>query len=127
MLVRRFWDKTMSKFRAAIIILAACLSTPSQAEVAFVYTKVNKILATEQDFGGCMIQLTNSPQSVLPNCKPNWVTLSCDGTFMSIPTAQRLFEQAQLGWLLGNTLTVYIDDSRTINGYCVANRIDLTK
>ncbi len=115
----------VKKIAASFAVCAAMLASVASADTVSVSAKVKKILASETNFGGCMVELTVSPQNQLPACNANWVTLSCDGTHVPQTTARRLLDQAQISYALDKVMTVFIDDSRRINGYCLAFRIDL--
>jgi len=87
--------------------------------------KVTSTLTQEGVFGNCMALITPSPSQTLPSCRAGWVTFSCSGDFNSKSAGQTKFSQAQLGLVTGNGVVVVIDDTKTHNGYCFANRIDV--
>jgi hypothetical protein len=96
-----------------------------RADLATIHAEPVRILVADGQFGGCMVQITVDPQSVLPNCGSAWVSLSCDGTFIPKDVSSRMLEQAQLAFALGKHITVFVDDSRRHNGYCLAHRLDV--
>lgn len=108
-------------FIAATSLLA---STSVQAETAELRGQVNQVLIMENNFGECMVRPELDPQDALPNCKRFYVTMSCDGTHLSPSVGQRLLEQSQVAYALGRDVGIFIDDSRMINGYCLAYRVD---
>jgi len=83
------------------------------------------LVADDDNWGGCMVLLSEDPAQLLPACRSGWVTFSCNGTYTDPVRAYRMLDQAQLALATGMQVTVTVDDSRTHNGYCFASRIDL--
>ena len=118
--------------RSLLKVLGLCLAagswlfaTPALADRASINATAVRIMVLEDSYGGCMVRLSTNPQTVLPACAASWVTLSCDGTFLPKDVSSRLLEQVQLGFALDKQLTVYIDDARRHNGFCLAYRVDV--
>ncbi len=109
----------------ALAVCLPLLSATAVADRATIVANPVRILVSENTFGGCMVQLSVDPQTMLPNCGSAWVTMSCDGTFMPKDVSDRLLEQAQMAFVLGKGLSVFVDDSRRHNGYCLAYRVDI--
>ena len=87
--------------------------------------KVEKLLTDQASFGKCMI---NSPGfSPSNNCRAGWVSLDCDGVFMAKEDSRRMWESAQMAFALGETVKVWINDAKKINGWCLIDRIDVLK
>ncbi len=118
-------SSTLRRVLCALAIYLPIMSTTALADRATIVANPVRILVSENTFGGCMVQLSVDPQSMLPNCGSAWVTMSCDGTFMPKDVSDRLLEQAQMAFALDKGLSVYIDDSRRHNGYCLAYRVDI--
>ena len=108
---------------AAALLLSTAIS--AQADLATIHAKPVRFLVADNQFGGCMVQLSVDPQSALPNCSSAWVTFSCDGTFLPKDVSSRMLEQTQLAFALDKNITAFVDDSRRHNGYCLAHRVDL--
>lgn len=89
--------------------------------------KVTRTLAAdEQKFGGCMAYLTVSPAGEGLDCNSgNWVTFSCSGEHVTKSSALRMFDSAQMAFLMDRTVRVTVDDSRKHNGWCLVERIDV--
>ena len=89
--------------------------------------KVTRTLAAdEQKFGGCMAYLTVSPAGEGLDCNTgNWVTFSCSGVHVTKSSALRMFDSAQMAFLMDRTVRVTVDDSRKHNGWCLVERIDV--
>ena len=100
------------------------LMQPAHADTAPLTGLVKRILIVEDNFGECMVETEVNPQDVLPSCKRFYVTMSCDGTHLSQNLGRRLLEQSQIAYALNRPVTIFIDDSRRINGYCLAYRVD---
>ena len=107
------------------VFLSSSITLPAIAATAKVEGRITQIMTVESGFGGCMFALENDPQDALPLCGANWVTVSCDGTHLATDVADRLFAAGKMGLELRARTRVYIDDSRLIDGYCLAYRVDI--
>lgn len=121
----RGFSKGVAACAGSLIVGLILVAVPAYADLATIHAKPVRILVADNQFGGCMVQITVDPQSVLPNCGSAWVTLSCDGTFVPKDVSSRMLEQAQLAFALDKHITVFVDDSRRHNGYCLAHRVDV--
>lgn len=102
--------------------------TPSTAAVqSFEATVTRTLSAADGNFGGCMVALSETPSDHGLNCPvdKNWVTFSCSGTHASKASAMRMLDSAQLAFATGRPVRVWVDDSRTHNGFCFVTRIDV--
>lgn len=90
-------------------------------------TYVTALLVDDTDYGGCMMELSRGPQTVLGGCGGDWVSLDCLAAFpeSTKSNASQKYAQAQLAFISGNRLRVYITDDRTVNGFCFATRVDV--
>ena len=104
-----------------------CIGSLANAETASFIARVDQILITETNFGGCMAAPATNPQNVLAACKAGWLTMSCDGSHFSKSHAKALLEQAQIALALDKRVRLHIDDSRRNNGYCLLYRMDLIR
>lgn len=113
----------------SVLIASICFLVPPaiQADTASIRGEVTRLLTSESDFGGCMVLLEDNVQDALPACRANWVTLSCDGSFLASNVSKRLLESVQIAYALEQPVRIYVDDSRRINGYCLAFRVDLVQ
>ncbi|MDE0191724.1 MAG: hypothetical protein OXQ90_10245 [Gammaproteobacteria bacterium] len=119
--------RTIAKCAAALCVFAAT-STSLQADTTSVTAKVTRTLAVADDrWGGCAAQLDVSlVDEGLANCNDKWVTFSCSGDHASSKSsAMRMFDQAQMAFALGRQVRVYVDDTKTHNGFCFVDRIDV--
>ena len=112
------------------LFLAHPLAAPALATTANFTTTVQRTLVTTENdgarFGGCMVQLANSPTEHGLDCNSGkWVSLSCSGTHTSKANAMRLLDSAQLAFVTGRNVQVYVDDSRKHDGWCFAYRVDV--
>ena len=111
----------------ALVIFAVPL-TPSRAAVqSFEATVTRTLSAADGNFGGCMVALSEAPSDHGLNCPADkqWVTFSCSGTHASKASAMRMLDSAQLAFVTGRPVRVWVDDSRTHNGFCFVTRIDV--
>ena len=70
--------------------------------------------------------LAVSPSDSGLNCPVGkWVTFSCTGELTSKSSAMRLYDSAQLAFVTGRTVRIWVDDTKKHNGYCFASRIDV--
>lgn len=67
-----------------------------------------------------------APAARLPcNCPAKWVTFSCSGVHTSKSNALRMYDSAQLAFVTGRTVQLWVDDTRNHNGHCFVSRIDV--
>ena len=126
--------KTHQHWLSALALSAALgLPTPALAATGNVYGPIVGVLASSDPqpapasgllYGGCMV-FTSATFPATLNCPANWISFGCDGTFAAKDAASLMYDQAQLAWATKRWASIFIDDSKKINGYCVANRIDL--
>lgn len=118
--------------RQVVALLALGCSTlslaPARAAVASFQATVTRTLATADDsFGGCMVALSVSPsdEGLLCPVDRRWVTLSCSGAHTTKGNALRMLDSAQLAFVTGRSVQVWVNDEKTHNGYCFVERIDV--
>lgn len=102
--------------------------TPSTAAVqSFEATVTRTLSASDDNFGGCMVALSEAPSDHGLSCPADkhWVTFSCSGTHASKASAMRMLDSAQMAFVTGRPVRVWVDDSRTHNGFCFVTRIDV--
>ena len=95
-------------------------------------TQIQRVLSTDGKWGGCAVRLAEPVQSSITSvtsggsvsCPGNLLSLDCVGNQIAKSAAQNLFSSAQLSYVTGSTVDLYIDDSVLFNGYCRAYRID---
>lgn len=99
----------------------------TQATTVSIEARVTRTLAAAEAFGGCMAALDVSPSDSGLNCPVGgrWVTFSCTGEHASKADALRMFDSAQLAFVTGRRVRVWVDDTRKHNGHCFASRIDV--
>ena len=114
------------KFTAAALCMSVLLTMPAQATTAQVTAEVRKTLTMSDDrYGGCMVALSVSPSDKGLDCPAKWVTFSCTGTHTSKSNALRMYDSAQLAFVTGRTVLVWVDDTKKHNGHCFVDRIDV--
>ena len=115
------------RFMAAVLAGSLLLVTPAQAATEEVVAEVRRTLTVADDrWGGCMVLLDSSPSEKGLDCPDTaWVTFSCDGTYTSKSKALRMYDSAQLAFVTGRTVRVWVDDTKKHNGYCFVSRIDV--
>ena len=116
-------------FAKAITVCCITLllfSNYASATKGAVTSRVIRILTDDTRYGGCMAEMATSPSTVLAGCGTRFVTFDCLNTLGTTnkSNAQTRFASAQLAYVTGNDLYVKFDDSKTINGYCYAERAD---
>ena len=118
--------RTLCKTGVALGFLMLPL-VPTSAAMANFQATVTRTLAVADDrYGGCMVALSVSPADENLSCPDSpWVTFSCTGEHTSKSSAMRMLDSAQLAFAMGKTVTVWVDDARTHNGYCFVERIDV--
>ncbi len=115
------------RFAAAALAMSALLTVPALAATATFEAEVRKTLTVADDrWGGCMVALSVSPADEGLDCPATaWVTFSCSGEHASKSNALRMYDSAQLAFVTGRTVKVWVDDSKKHNGYCFVYRIDV--
>ncbi len=118
------------KFKSIMVIavITFCgLSSISNAANYKVTGNVVKVLTqdNEGDFGNCMVRLDVNISSSGASCPSQWISFSCTGDFNSKDIAYRLLDQATMSLVLGNEITVEVNDANRHNDYCVGHRVDL--
>ena len=113
--------------RIALVVALTGVSVSLSAENATFDAQVSRILIDDSNYSGCMVSLTTDPQSQVPNCGSNWVTLDCLKNFPESTgaIATNKLSQAQLALITERTVRVRVTDTRKANGYCFAQRIDV--
>lgn len=101
------------------MLLLALLSTNANAAS---FWKTGTITRTLSDhyYGGCMIYLSVAIEN---GCPSKWVSLDCDDKYFK--GGDRKFASALLAKTTKSTVSVYIDNTKKHNSYCVARRIDI--
>ena len=117
--------RVVVKFTIAVLLLGA-FGAALHADVVSITTEISRTMVVADDrWGGCAAQLSVAPADEgLPNCG-KWVTFSCTGVHTSKSRALVMFDQAQMAFALDRRVRVFVDDSKTHNGICFVNRIEL--
>ena len=106
------------------VIASAIFSASVFAAQANLVTNVIAIVQDDENFGGCMANISPGPETVLAGCGNYYITFSCDGTFNSKSQGSLKLNGAQLAYAAGKKVYVTIDDTKKHNGYCFASRLD---
>ncbi len=115
------------RFTAAALAASVLLTAPAQAATKEIVAEVRRTLTVADDrFGGCMVALSVSPSEEGLDCPTSkWVTFSCTGTHTSKSNALRMYDSAQLAFVTGREVRVWVDDTKKHNGHCFVSRIDV--
>lgn len=118
--------------REACVLLALSISilplASASAAVASFQATVTRTLATaDGNFGGCMVALSISPSDEGLMCPVDrrWVTFSCNGTHTTKGNALRMMDSAQLAFVTGWPVQVWVNDAKKHNDYCFVERINV--
>lgn len=103
------------------------LASASAAVANFPATVTRTLATADDNFGGCMVALSVSPsdEGLMCPVDKRWVTLSCSGTHTTKGNALRMLDSAQLAFVTGRSVQVWVNDEKTHNGYCFLERIDV--
>ena len=115
--------KMLATISIATTIWLAPLSDTDGAEL--VSTVANVLISADSTYGGCMASFAVDPATVVPGCKPWWLTFSCTGDFTDPVRGYRMLDQVQLAWATRKRVRLHFDDLRKHNGYCFVYRLDL--
>lgn len=123
----RKYAAALCKSVVALGVLALPLTPSTAAVQSFEATVTRTLSAADDNFGGCMVALSEAPSDHGLDCPADkhWVTFSCSGTHASKASTMRLFDAAQMAFATGRAVRVWVDDSRTHNGFCFVTRIDV--
>ena len=110
-----------------IATLGALLLLPQAAQGATstVRSTVYGVLTGDSD-GGCMVQIGRIPVDAgldCPDKSRTWVTLDCDGTFVTKEEASNNLRMAQAALFAKTPISILIDDSYKVDGWCVGRQI----
>ena len=116
----------MSKV-VGVVLASVLLAASAHGTTMRITGEVSRLLATEDTkWGGCMVSLNVSPMDSGLDCPTHlWVTLSCTGEHTSRSAALRMYDLAQMAFVTGNRIHIWVDDTRKHNGACFASRIDV--
>lgn len=108
------------------LLLLGTFAAALHADVVSITTRINRTMVVADDrWGGCAAQLSVAPADEgLPNCG-KWVTFSCTGVHTTKSRALTMFDQAQMAFVLDRQVRIFVDDSKTHNGLCFVDRIQL--
>lgn len=114
----------------AVATVAALPLTGTMAVTASHLTYVKRTMVGAGDaFGGCMVQLVDALPSELDCPDDPWVTFSCIGEHATKSEAMRMLDSAQMAFVTGRPVRVFIDDQRkhgdSQNQFCFVHRIDV--
>lgn len=118
------------KVLCMLAVLSASILGPAVSWSEVVKIKgatVTKLLQDSANYGGCMARLSINLVNEGLNC-PNdpMVTFDCLGTLGGAKSlGTTMFSSAQLAFVSGSTVDVFVNDSKKINGFCYAKRIDI--
>ena len=112
------------------LILAALgglllLSQPANGATSTVRSPVYGVL-TGDNYGGCMVQIGRIPVDAGLDCPDKartWVTLSCDGTFVTEEEAANNLRMAQAALFAKTPISLLISDAHKQDGWCVGRQI----
>lgn len=89
------------------------------------------VIGTLQDaslFGGCMARLSTDLEAQGIACGTDpLVSFDCLGKVASKSAGNTNFSGAQLAYVTGNKINIYVDDTKKalLNGFCYSGRIDM--
>lgn len=123
------------KTRLPLIASTLLLVSLTQVESAYAAqgdlttTITRTLVSVPEIYGGCMVALGAAVSTAVPtvNCPGNWVSFSCNGTYISKDLAFYMLDQAQLALSLNKKVKLTVDDTKKHNGNCFVKRIDVIK
>jgi hypothetical protein len=113
---------------ALVVLFTLLFAPPSDSATKTIRSPIYGIL-TGSGIGGCAIQIGAIPNSTGLSCRSgdrSWLTLDCAGYFgKGRVIAHNNLDTARTALLTDSRLTVTIDDSLKVGGYCYANTLIL--
>ncbi len=117
-------SKLVKNMAVGLVLVVA--SGSALATNVWVTGKIIRTVTQNNAFGGCMVML----DTLMPagnTCPANrWISLDCQGAH-SADTGERLYTSALTAFALDKTVTIGIDDTKKINTFCVAFRLDIIR
>ena len=112
----------LMRFVAVVLVLLAGLNEQANAGTFNTgWKEIKEILLQDNAFGGCSVRPEG--YSGTGSCKTNYVSLDCNGDFISKEAARRHYEAVQLAIALDKKVLLFVNDKQKHNGYCVAFRV----
>ena len=111
-----------------VVVLVATPMSVGQATTVSMDSRITRTLAAaDGSFGGCMAALDAAPSESGLDCPVDskWVTFSCTGLHTTVADALRMYDSAQLAFVTGRRVRVWVDDTRKHDGFCFVSRIDV--
>ena len=106
----------------------ALVSSHAYAATGQLSGNVKRVLMDEDRYGHCLVRLDKDIREATGlNCKGDYVTMDCQGTYLDKVQAYKMFDLAQMAMALDKRIGVVVDDSRTHSDYCLATRIDVLR
>ena len=107
----------------ALFIGLTLASSASASTIFGIHSKVKRVLVDDRYFSGCMVLLDKDIGS---GCPRRWVSLDCKGLFNAKDKelGKQKLATAIAAAHNNKTVSLYLDNSQKVNGYCVARRID---
>lgn len=113
--------------RTISLLLLGAFAAALYADVVSMNARITRTMVVADDrWGGCAAQLSVAPADHgLANCTSRWVTFSCSGVHTTKSRGLAMFDQAQTAFVLDRPVRIFVDDSKTHNGLCFVDRIQL--
>lgn len=105
-------------------LVTLLVAVKAHADTGFVDAKVLRLLTGGPLYGECMIYLDADLAAAGINCGGNWVSLACDGRYGPKSIENQKYSAAQLAYVTGGDVRVWLDDSKKPDGVCYSFRVD---
>ena len=108
-------------------LVSVCFSCGALAATENVRTKIRAILTDKEAFGGCYVFMTAS--TTLPDCAPRYAMFDCRGDTGVVSKSQSAaaLANAQLAFVADFEILLNIDNTKKINGICLATTTSVFK
>ena len=116
-------DNESSIALAIVVLFTLLFAHQSESTTATIRTPLTGVLTGDR-YGGCMAQIGEIPANVL-DCPERWVTLDCKGLFGSMTSGHNRLNTARTALLTNSKVSVLVDDSRKVSGFCFAPQLIL--
>ena len=105
-----------------LLVSVLMFGADASAAIFLFEGKVKTVLATDENYGNCMVELTG--YSAPSGCKATWISLDCTNDFIKRSTSSNFLDAVNMAAALNNTVKVWVNNQQRHNGWCVANRVD---
>ena len=114
---------------ASVSLLMFCAVETLAADFYYRAT-VSRILVSDTDYGGCMIETSPAPRTEDARCTTKFVSFDCvNSTGIGKSAAANKLSAAQLAFVTGREVGILVSENSDgslakVDGHCLSSRVD---